>query len=217
MSGFGLTKGEDVKILRKKKHNLETQRGEIPTASTLLASTKATENKVETQLNGNLTFNFGVLDQAVICENVLPVNEGSSLDELKDLGVILTDTNVSSESIQVLIGADIMSRLLTDKRKLSSSGLVAVETHLEWTLMGKVPQVNTERVNLAVTVTLLFMKEAGISDLWKLDVIGIKDPMEKMSKHEIDLKTKEHFKEAVKFNQNNRYEVCLPWAWIVLH
>ncbi|GBL76207.1 hypothetical protein AVEN_234479-1 [Araneus ventricosus] len=104
-----------------------------------------------------------------------------------------------------------MGRLLTGKRNLLSSGLVAVETHLGWTLMGRVPRVNTERVNLAMTVTSLFVKGAEISDLWRLDVIGIKDPMEKMSKHEIDLKTKEHFKETVKFNQDNRYEVCLSW------
>ncbi|GBN01823.1 hypothetical protein AVEN_204961-1 [Araneus ventricosus] len=45
MSGFGLTKGEDVKKPRKKKYNLETQRGKIPTASMLLASTRATEVK----------------------------------------------------------------------------------------------------------------------------------------------------------------------------
>ncbi|GBM89657.1 hypothetical protein AVEN_180349-1 [Araneus ventricosus] len=92
------------------------------------------------QLNGNFTCNFEVLDRAVICENVLPVSEGLWLDELKGLGVILTDTNVYSEPIQVLIGADIMGKLLNGKRKLLSSGLVAVETHLEWTLMGKVPQ-----------------------------------------------------------------------------
>ncbi|GBM42577.1 hypothetical protein AVEN_183858-1 [Araneus ventricosus] len=36
--------------------------------------------------------------------------------------------------------------------------------------------------------------------------------MEKKSKQERDLKTKEHFKETVIFNQDNRYEVCLPWA-----
>ncbi|GBN58345.1 hypothetical protein AVEN_148347-1 [Araneus ventricosus] len=33
-----------------------------------------------------------------------------------------------------------------------------------------------------------------------------------MSKHKIDLKTKEHLKETVKFNQDNCYEVCLQWA-----
>ncbi|GBM45479.1 hypothetical protein AVEN_210215-1 [Araneus ventricosus] len=114
------------------------------------------------QLNGNFTCNFEVLDRALICENVSPVSEGSWLDELKDLGFILTDTNVYSESIQALIGADIMGRLLTGKRKLLSSGLVVVETLLGWTLMGKVPQVNTERVNLAMTVTSLFVKEADL-------------------------------------------------------
>ncbi|GBO23956.1 hypothetical protein AVEN_216757-1 [Araneus ventricosus] len=34
----------------------------------------------------------------------------------------------------------------------------------------------------------------------------------RMSKHKIDPKTKEQFKETVKFNQDNRYEVCLPWV-----
>ncbi|GBM54412.1 hypothetical protein AVEN_83014-1 [Araneus ventricosus] len=164
------------------------------------------------QLNVNFTCNFEVLDQAVICENVLPVSEGPWLDKLKDLGVILTDTHICSKPMQVLIGGDIMGRLLTGKRKLLSSGLVAVETHLGWILMGKVLQVNTERVNLAMTVASLFVKEAEISDFWRLDVIGIKDPMEKISKHETDLKTKEHFKGTVKFNQDNRYEVCLPWT-----
>ncbi|GBM61401.1 hypothetical protein AVEN_70763-1 [Araneus ventricosus] len=164
------------------------------------------------QLNGNFTCNFEVLDRAVICENVPPVSEGPWLDELTDLGVILTDTNVYSESIQVLIGGDIMGRLLTGKRKLLSSGLVAVETLLGWTLVGKVPQVNTERVNLAMAATSLFVKEAEIADLWRLDVLGIQDPMEKKSKQEFDLKTKEHFKETVKFSQDNCYEVCFPWS-----
>ncbi|GBM51634.1 hypothetical protein AVEN_43265-1 [Araneus ventricosus] len=73
------------------------------------------------RLNGSFTCNFEVLDQAVICENVLPVSEGPWLDELKDLGAILNYTNVSSESTQVLIRADIMVRLLTGKRKLLPS------------------------------------------------------------------------------------------------
>ncbi|GBM23226.1 hypothetical protein AVEN_159900-1 [Araneus ventricosus] len=45
MSGFGVTKGEDVKMPKKKKYNLQTQRGKIPSASMLLASSKAPEIK----------------------------------------------------------------------------------------------------------------------------------------------------------------------------
>ncbi|GBN42229.1 hypothetical protein AVEN_147914-1 [Araneus ventricosus] len=248
MSDFGVTKGEDVKMSRKKKYNLETQRGKIPTASMLLASTRATEVKKpkcifcdgkhvssdcfnaqkltleekqkivrdknccfacllpghsvrkcrkflkcpvcskkhvtlmcdqlqafkntnqEENPSGNdvnlsnvnpkvflQTFKAKLLSrdkektvrvlcdtgsqklyilkniseemkysvsrqetikhslfggvstkESVICENVLPVSEGPWLDELKGLGVVLTDTNVSSESMQVLIGADII-------------------------------------------------------------------------------------------------------------
>ncbi|GBM17055.1 hypothetical protein AVEN_133321-1 [Araneus ventricosus] len=67
-----------------------------------------------------------------------------------------------------------MGRLLTGKRKLLSSDFVAVETHLGCTLMGKIPQINTERVNLAaVTVTSLFVKEAEISDIWRVDLTGV--------------------------------------------
>ncbi|GFV27764.1 integrase catalytic domain-containing protein [Trichonephila clavipes] len=46
----------------------------------------------------------------------------------------------------------------------------------------------------------------------RLDLIGIDDPIEKKSKQEIDLQTKEHFLEIVKVNCDGRYEVCLPWA-----
>ncbi|GFX30218.1 integrase catalytic domain-containing protein [Trichonephila clavipes] len=106
------------------------------------------------------------------------------------------------------MGADIMGKLLTGKRKHLTSSLVTVETQLRCILMGKVPQINSERFNLAMTVTSLFIKGVDISDLWGIDVIGIKDPMEKISKNEIDLKTKEHFNETVKLNQDNHYEVC---------
>ncbi|GBN96939.1 hypothetical protein AVEN_232744-1 [Araneus ventricosus] len=360
MSGFGLTKGEDVKMPRKKKYNLETQRGKIPTASMLLASTRTTEvkkpkcifcdgkhvssdcfnaqkltlkekqkivrdknccfacllpghsarkcrkflkcpvcsekhatlmcdqlqafkntnQKKEEEENplGNdvnlsnvnpnpkvflQTFKTKLLSSdkektvRVLCdtgsqksyilkniaeEMKYPVGRQETIKhslfggvstkeckhncyriKLKQLNgnftcnfevwiKLLCVKMYYLEPIQVLIGADIMGKLLTGKRKLLSSGLVAVETHLGWILMVKVPQVSTVRVNLAMTVTSLFVKEAEIADLWRLDVLGIKDPMEKKSKQERDLKTKEHFKETVIFNQDNRYEVCLPWA-----
>lgn len=63
-----------------------------------------------------------------------------------------------------------------------------------------------------MTVTSLFVKEADISSLWRLDLIGINDPIEKKSRQEIDLQTKEHFLETVRINEDGRYEVCLPWA-----
>ncbi|GFU51505.1 integrase catalytic domain-containing protein [Trichonephila clavipes] len=46
----------------------------------------------------------------------------------------------SCEAIDIPIRADVMGKILTGRRKVLSSGLVAVETYLGWTLMGKVPE-----------------------------------------------------------------------------
>ncbi|XP_055932046.1 uncharacterized protein LOC129962326 [Argiope bruennichi] len=78
--------------------------------------------------------------------------------------------------------------------------------------MGKVPQEESSEENLAITVLSLFVNEAEITNLWKLDSIGINDSVEKKSKNEIDLQTKEHFLETVTINKDGRYEVCLPWS-----
>ncbi|GFY12091.1 uncharacterized protein TNCV_4975911 [Trichonephila clavipes] len=63
-----------------------------------------------------------------------------------------------------------------------------------------------------MTVLSLFVNEADISNLWKLDLIGINDPVERKCKYEIDLQTKNHFLEMVTTNKEGRYEVCLPWS-----
>ncbi|GFS54563.1 uncharacterized protein TNCV_2748891 [Trichonephila clavipes] len=77
--------------------------------------------------------------------------------------------------------------------------------------MSKVPQEEPSEENLAMTVLSLFVIEAEISNLWKPDLIGINDPVEKKSKNEINLQTKKHFLETVTINEEGRYEVCLPW------
>lgn len=51
----------------------------------------------------------------------------------------LADVSNESLSISLLIGADIAGKLFTGKREKLTSGLVAMETLLGWTLMGKLP------------------------------------------------------------------------------
>ncbi|GFT16106.1 integrase catalytic domain-containing protein [Trichonephila clavipes] len=162
-------------------------------------------------LDEKFACNFDALDQDKICEDVQPVCNGYWIRELKEDNIILSD---SRGSIDILIRADIMGKMLTGKRRMLKSGLVEVETHLGWTLMGKVPEEETPKESsvLAITVTSMFVNELDISNLWRLDLIGIDDPIEKKSKQEIDLQTKEHFLETVKINCDGRYEVCLTWA-----
>ncbi|XP_054713062.1 uncharacterized protein LOC129222571 [Uloborus diversus] len=161
------------------------------------------------KLDDTFTCNFEALDQDMICSNLSPVKNGPWLNELKKLHVSLTDVDENPKAIHVLIGADVYGKLVTGKHEVLPCGLVAIETFLGWTLLGKSPEIE-RNTNTAMLVTSLFIKEADISDLWKLDLIGIKDPIERLSKSEQEAIAKNHFLETVKFT-DNRYEISLPW------
>ncbi|GIY64948.1 uncharacterized protein CDAR_119701 [Caerostris darwini] len=109
-----------------------------------------------------------------------------------DMKINLTDLGEKPGPIHILIGADVLGRLMTVQRKVLSLGLVAIETYLGWTLFSKVPQEENDSSS-AMVVTSLFVKEANISDLWELDLIGIKDPIEKSSKEEQKHSVRENF------------------------
>ncbi|GFU25973.1 integrase catalytic domain-containing protein [Trichonephila clavipes] len=60
-------------------------------------------------------------------------------------------------------------------------------------------------------VLSMFVREATMSDLFSLDVLGISDPFEMKNKREREKLTKLHFEETVRINIEGRYEVSLPW------
>jgi hypothetical protein len=156
--------------------------------------------------------NFEVLSQPKICSEITHVTPGPWLKELARKNIYLTDTNASSLPISILVGADIAGKLFTGEREQLESGLVAMNTLLGWTLMGKVPIASYRDSCLSSVVTNMFIKDANIEDLWGLDLIGIKEPPEHNSKKENDLHVKKHFLETTIINQEERYEVKLPWV-----
>ncbi|GFU40503.1 hypothetical protein TNCV_1208591 [Trichonephila clavipes] len=79
-------------------------------------------------------------------------------NRLEENKIDLTDIGDSCEIIDILIGADVMATMLAGRRKVLSSGLVAVETYLGWNLKSKVPQEGPLEENLAMTVLPLFVK-----------------------------------------------------------
>ncbi|GBN21970.1 hypothetical protein AVEN_107039-1 [Araneus ventricosus] len=135
----------------------------------------------------------------------MPVNAGPWMKKLQKMNITLTNVGEKSQPVQVLIGADLFGKFLTGQHKVLSCGLVGIET-----LSGKFPESRVTSSN-AMLVTSHFIKELDISDLWKLDLIGIKDPIEKLSKKEQEDLTKEHFLQTVRYNDDKRYEVHLPW------
>ena len=164
-------------------------------------------------LDGSYLCNFEVLDEDVICSEIPSITAGVWTAELEKLNVNITDVCSEEKSVAVLIGADIAGKLLTGRRHNLNCGLTAVETYLGWTLMGKIPAVNSEEKeeeSSALCAVNMFARSENIKDLWSLDLLGIKDPIEQKTQLERDNEMKENFVETVKVNADGRCEVKLP-------
>ncbi|XP_018577158.1 uncharacterized protein LOC108915574 [Anoplophora glabripennis] len=151
---------------------------------------------------GDYRKTFEVLDQAQICNEVSPLFYGPWIQELKVLNVEVSDCK-SQGPIEMLLRADVIGSLYMGKRHLLKCGLVANETYVGWTVEGKVPTLNS------TTMTVISMfTNPSITELWRLDVLGIEEPTERKTKIEKALAAKELFCETVIVG---RYEVRLPW------
>ncbi|GBN41803.1 hypothetical protein AVEN_118136-1 [Araneus ventricosus] len=62
----------------------------------------------------NFACNFEELDQLSVCNDVTPVNAGPWMKKLQEMNITLTDISEKSQSDQVLIGADLFGKILTD-------------------------------------------------------------------------------------------------------
>ncbi|XP_023312107.1 uncharacterized protein LOC111692366 [Anoplophora glabripennis] len=153
---------------------------------------------------GDYRKTFEVLDQAQICNEVSPVFYGPWIQELNVLNVEVSDYK-SQGPIEMLLGADVIGSLYTGKIHLLKCGLVANEIYVGWTVEGKVPTLNS------TTMTVISMfANPSITELWRLDVLGIEEPTERKTKIEKALAAKELFCETVIVNGEGKYEVRLP-------
>ncbi|XP_035214815.1 uncharacterized protein LOC118188492 [Stegodyphus dumicola] len=102
---------------------------------------------------------------------------------LKDRGIILADVDhesLDNNNVSLLIGTDNYWKLVKDKIERLNSTLVTMETKMGWILMGKLSDHIDDNANVtnAVAVTSLLIHTSKIENLWKLDLLGIQDPVE---------------------------------------
>lgn len=128
---------------------------------------------------------------------------------MKEEGIRITDFEESDPKIELLIGADHYGHIITGKMCLLKCGLTAIETYFGWMVMGKGP--GARNYSTATLVTSLLVREATVSELWSLDSLGIKDPIEVKTREELEVAALAHFKKTVRQNEEGRYEVHLPW------
>ncbi|UYV61310.1 hypothetical protein LAZ67_1004314 [Cordylochernes scorpioides] len=174
------------------------------------SSTDVVEHEVYTihlsDINNSYRCEFEALGQPLICGSIPPVCPRSLLEGNEELDV----SDLMRDRIEVLIGADIAGRLLTDDQRRISSGLVAIRTKLGWTVMGKIPptEVRDDISSLCVT-TLLSL---DLENLWKLDAIGVSDAEVEKKTQSLQAEMEEHFAHTTTRDIEGRYEVALPWV-----
>ncbi|GBL69061.1 hypothetical protein AVEN_106013-1 [Araneus ventricosus] len=133
------------------------------------------------------------MDQERICTPIPKLNDSELLNELKEHGIFVSDASVNESyclferepnEIHILLGADVIGNLLKGEEvKHLRGGLVAVNTHLGWIVMGKLKVEKEKHSNVLLS---LYVSDNCIKDLWSLDVFGIKEPCEKKTRIELE-------------------------------
>ncbi|GFT71315.1 glucose-1-phosphate adenylyltransferase [Trichonephila clavipes] len=121
------------------------------------------------------------------------------------------DIQENTGPIEALLGADVAGKLITGRREELKTGLVALETKLGWTLMGKVPRYTDKKDTSMNIVTMLSQEDIPVSSLWDLEMLGIRDTIEQNSREEKEKAVMSHFLETVRQKEDGRYEVHMPW------
>ena len=80
---------------------------------------------------------FAALSEKRICSFIPKINDKEILKELKEMKIDFSDSFRKETQINLLIGADVIGKLLTGNFIELQSGLTAVETKLGWTVFGK--------------------------------------------------------------------------------
>ncbi|UYV63025.1 hypothetical protein LAZ67_2002879 [Cordylochernes scorpioides] len=160
-------------------------------------------------LTNKIDVDIVALDQPEICARIPPIPRGRLLYKLKRKKIYIHPSNFRNEEIDILIGSDYFGQLLTGKVVHLGEDLTAVETKLGWTLMGQSPVVGKEdKVQIALN---MLVARNNLKDLWELDILGIQDPIEVVSKKKRETELREHFIKNIKRDEDQRYSVALPW------
>lgn len=118
-------------------------------------------------------------DEKVLCgADLLRVPKGPWITELHKKGISFNDFVSCSNNIDLIIGSQHLHPMITGHCMETSYSYMAIETLFGWTLNGKLKDTDNRDQNMSMLVFSLFASEADITQLWKLETIGIRDPLE---------------------------------------
>lgn len=161
-------------------------------------------------IDGSNEIELMVREKSKIGGNISKVPKGFWIAELEENGIIFSDLECypnQSVEVDIVIGSDYWGYFMTGKNRSLPCGLHAFETIFGWTLSGITPKSNTGE-----EIISMFLSEENLKNLWGLDVIGIKDPIDKLTEIQEETEAKKFFMDTVTRNQEGRYQVKLPWS-----
>ena len=164
-------------------------------------------NKYEVKLmalDRNNTCNLNLLSQNKICSPIQRIDDRDTLKLLEENNIKLNDSGVGNLDIELLVGADNISRILTGKIQKINLNLTGIETVFGWTIIGDTSIISVNQSDSFRSCSSLLCFD--VKDLWDLEVLGIQE------KTESDDALINEYKNTVKLNDEGRYEVGLPWA-----
>ncbi|GFU48524.1 transposable element Tc1 transposase [Nephila pilipes] len=87
-------------------------------------------------LDRKYSTSMSFLDQPKICSTLPRISDRNLIAELAFRGIKLTGVGQDTPPIRVLMGADVLGRILTGRIEILTSGISAIETLLGWTILG---------------------------------------------------------------------------------
>lgn len=151
---------------------------------------------------------FEAWEQKKICGEVASLSEEDRRAVEQYADITLTHHPKTPTEIDMLLGADVAGSLITVFKE-APCGLTAVHTKLGWTAMG--PSDCAESQNVVMTTINLYVKEMKTPELWSMDALGIRDPIEACTDKKKQANILKQFRETIKITKEGRYQVDLPF------
>ncbi|GBO40738.1 hypothetical protein AVEN_120912-1, partial [Araneus ventricosus] len=136
-------------------------------------------------LNGSFIYCCEVFSKFKNCGFVPKIEDPQILENLRVNNIELSDVTCNKNEIDLLIGADLIGKLLTGSD--------------DYTVMDSVQ-----------TVLSLYVNNASLRELWDIEFLGIREPIENVSKRKAFVEQLREFHEKLTVLPNGRYEVELP-------
>ncbi|KAF8785674.1 hypothetical protein HNY73_011189 [Argiope bruennichi] len=140
--------------------------------------------------NGAFKLCSEVFSERKICGFAPKIENQHILENLRINKFELSDAFCNEDEIDLLLRADLIGKLLTGKCIQLNFGLAEIHAKLGWTVVGKETGLGSSNDEIIVdsfvqTVLSLYVNDIFLKELWEIDTLGIRDPIENVSKRKL--------------------------------